>query len=141
MIFGQGAAGNKIYQGLRRFGVTGSNYQTEALSRWTGEGTSNTYPRLVLNDPNNNFSNPSDFHLKKGDYFRIKVVQLGYNLPTDLISKAGLKKARIYVMSENLFTFTKYNGYDPEIGGGTMSIDRGIYPQARSFLVGANIGF
>ncbi|RYF48636.1 MAG: hypothetical protein EOO38_09680 [Cytophagaceae bacterium] len=141
MVFGQGVAGNKIFKGLRRFGITSSNWQTEALGRWTGEGTSNDYPRLSDSDPNLNFRNPSDYYLQDGDYFRIKIMQLGYSLPKDIISKAGMQKARIYVMSENLLTFTKYSGYDPEIGGGTMSIDRGFYPQARSFFLGLNIGF
>ncbi len=141
VLFAQGVAGNKIFQGLRRFGIPSSNWQTEALGRWTGPGTSNTYPRLITNDPNNNLNNPSDFYLKNGNYFRIKTLQIGYTLPKALVAKAGLEKTRIYVMSENLATFTKYNGYDPEIGGGTMSIDRGIYPQARSFMVGLTVGF
>ncbi|RVU02437.1 TonB-dependent receptor [Mucilaginibacter limnophilus] len=138
--FGQGAGGNMIFSGLRRFGITAANYQTEALGRWTGPGTSNTYPRLSESDPNYNFRNPSDFYLQDGDYFRIKTLQIGYTFPKALISKAKLSRLRIYVMSENLVTFTKYTGYDPEIGGNVFSIDRGVYPQARSFFVGVNVG-
>lgn len=142
VLFGQGAAGNKIFQGLRRLDILTGNWQTKALGRWTGEGTSSDFPRLVQNDPNKNFTNPSDFYLEDGDYFRIKVLQIGYSLPAALIHKAGLNTARIYVMGENLLTFTKYTGYDPEIGGGSGSgIDRGIYPQPRSFMVGINLGF
>ncbi|HPH45465.1 MAG TPA: SusC/RagA family TonB-linked outer membrane protein, partial [Chryseolinea sp.] len=141
LVFGQGVAGNKIFQGLRRLDVLNANWQTEAMGRWTGPGTSNDYPRLISGDPNNNFTNPSSFYLEDGDYFRMKTVQLGYTLSKSLISKVGLQKARVYVMSENLLTFTKYTGYDPEIGGGVMSIDRGIYPQARSFIIGLNVGF
>lgn len=141
VVFGQGVAGNMIFQGLRRLDVANANYQSAALGRWTGPGTSDSYPRLVNGDPNNNFANPSDFYLEKGDYFRLKTVQVGYSLPSSLISKAGLDRVRIYVMSENLLTFTNYTGYDPEIGGNVMSIDRGIYPQARSFLLGLNVGF
>ncbi|MBT31226.1 MAG: SusC/RagA family TonB-linked outer membrane protein [Thalassobius sp.] len=137
-IFGQGVAGNEIFQGLRRLDIANSNYQADALGRWTGEGTTNEFPRLIDGDPNHNFSNPSDFYLQKGDYFRLKNIQLGYTLPSTLVSKIGLQKTRVYVMSENLFTFTNYTGYDPEIGGNVMSIDRGIYPQARSFMVGLN---
>lgn len=111
------------------------------LNRWTGPGTSNDYPRIVEGDPNKNFNNPSDFYLEDGDYFRIKTLQLGYTLPKNLISKVAMNRARVYVMSENLATFTKYSGYDPEIGGGVMSIDRGIYPQARSYMLGVQIGF
>jgi TonB-linked SusC/RagA family outer membrane protein len=141
VVFSQGVAGNQIFNGLRRFGIASSNWQTEALGRWTGPGTSNTYPRLITNDPNNNLNNPSDFYLKDGDYFRVKTLQIGYTLPTSVVSKLGVERTRIYVMSENLATFTNYNGYDPEIGGGTMSIDRGIYPQARSYMVGLTVGF
>ncbi len=142
VLFGQGAAGNKIFQGLRRLDILTGNWQTKALGRWTGEGTSTTFPRLVQNDPNRNFTNPSDFYLEDGDYFRVKTLQLGYSLPASLIRRAGLQRTRIYVMSENLLTFTKYTGYDPEIGGGSgAGIDRGIYPQARSFMVGLNLGF
>lgn len=141
VFFGQGAAGNKIFQGLRRLDITNANWQTKALGRWTGEGTSNSFPRLNSADPNKNFTNPSDFYLEDGSYCRIKTLQLGYSLPAGLIRKVALQKARVYVMSENLLTFTKYTGYDPEIGGGVMSIDRGIYPQARSFMLGVNVTF
>ncbi|WP_417884555.1 SusC/RagA family TonB-linked outer membrane protein [Zunongwangia sp.] len=140
-VFGQGVAGNQIFQGLRRLDIANANYQKEALNRWTAEGTSNTHPRLTNNDPNRNYSNPSDFYLEKGDYFRIKNLQIGYTLPEDAIAAIGLKKTRVYVMSENLLTITGYSGYDPEIGGGVFSIDRGIYPQARSFMLGANFSF
>ena len=138
LIFGQGVTGNKIFQGLRRLDVTNANYQTAALGRWTGEGTSNTYPRLTNDDPNHNFSNPSDFNLEDGDYFRIKTIQVGYSLPSEAIKRAAMSKARIYLTGENLFTFTKYTGYDPEIGGG---VDKGYYPQAKTVLLGLNVQF
>lgn len=141
MVFTQGAAGNKIFQGLRRLDMQNANYSTRALSRWTGEGTSNDYPRLTNNDLNGNFSRPSDFYLEDGDYLRIKIAQLGYSLPTNLMSQIGAQKLRIYVTGENLFTFTDYTGYDPEIGGNVLGIDRGYYPQAKSILFGANLQF
>jgi TonB-linked SusC/RagA family outer membrane protein len=141
VVFGQGVAGNDIFQGLRRLDIANANYQSDAMGRWTGPGTSTEFPRIVNGDPNKNFQNPSSFYLEKGDFFRMKTLQLGYSLPTALISKVALKKARVYVMSQNLFTLTKYTGYDPEIGGSVLSIDKGIYPQARSFMVGLNIGF
>lgn len=141
MVFGQGVAGNQIFQGLRRLDLPYANWQTEALNRWNGEGTSNTYPRVAESDPNQNFSKPSNFHLQDGDYFRIKVVQLGYSLPQDIIGTIGLSKTRIYLSAENLFTFTKYTGYDPEIGGDVMGIDRGYYPQSKSLMVGVNLQF
>lgn len=140
-VLGQGVAGNQIFQGLRRLDISTANYQTAALGRWTGEGTSNDFPRLTNADPNNNYQNPSEFYIEDGDYFRIKVIQVGYNLPLSFIEKAGVNKARVYLMAENLFTFTKYTGYDPEIGGGSFGIDRGIYPQARSYMLGVSLGF
>ena len=120
LIFTQGAVGNKIFQGLRRLDITDANYQTSALGRWTGEGSTNSYPILSSVDNNKNFSNPSDFYLEDGDYWRIKTVQIGYSLPSDVISKGGLSKVRLYMTGENLLTFTRYSGYDPEIGGGVF---------------------
>lgn len=141
VIFGQGVAGNEIFQGLTRLDIANANRQTKALGRWTGEGTSTDYPRLVSGDPNNNFGNPSDFYLEKGDYFRVKTLQVGYTLPRSILDKIGVERFRVYLTGENLFTFTKYTGYDPEIGGGTLSIDKGIYPQAKSFMMGVNLTF
>lgn len=142
MVFMQGAAGNKIFQGLRRLDVANANYSTEALSRWTGEGTSNSFPRLTSNDTNGNFTNMSDFYLEDGDYLRFKVVQLGYSLPKSVIDKIGFQKVRLYITGENLLTLTKYTGFDPEIGGDdNFGVDRGFYAQARSFMFGANIQF
>jgi len=141
MVFASGAAGNKIFQGLRRLDISNSNWQTVALSRWTGDGTSNTYPRLTSNDTNGNFGNMSDFYLEKGDYVRLKVVQIGYTLPAYLVSKASITKLRFYLSAENLLTLTKYTGYDPEIGGGVFGIDKGVYPQARSFMLGVQLQF
>jgi TonB-linked SusC/RagA family outer membrane protein len=141
VIFGQGQAGNKIFEGLHRFDVGNSNFTTQRLNRWTGPGTSNTEPRAVDGDPNKNLTFNSSYYLKDGSYFRIKNLQVGYTLPSSLIGKIGMRRARVYVTSENLITFTKYTGYDPEIGGGVFSIDRGFYPQPRSFMVGLSVGF
>ena len=141
LVFGQGVSGNQIYQGLRRLDIPNANWQSNALNRWTGENTSNTFPRLTTDDANRNFSNPSSFFLENGDYFRIKTLQIGYSLPASIIGRAKINKARIYISSNNLVTFTKYTGFDPEIGtNGSYGIDRGIYPQSRSFLFGLNIG-
>lgn len=141
MIFAQGAAGNKIFQGLRRLDIGNANYQTKALERWHGEGTSNTFPRLTTADNNGNFTRMSDFYLEDGSYTRLKLVQLGYTLPASLSGKITASKLRLYVTAENLLTFTNYSGYDPEIGGGVFGIDKGYYPQARAFIVGAQVQF
>lgn len=141
MIFLQGTAGSKIFQGLRRLDIGNANYQTRILSRWTGDGTTNEYPRLTAADPNGNYSRMSDFYLEKGDYTRVKLVQIGYSLPTRLTNKIGSSRIRIYVTGENLFTFTSYTGYDPEIGGMVLGLDRGVYPQARSIIGGIQVQF
>ncbi len=141
MVFFQGAGGNKIFQGLRRLDILNSNYQNEALNRWTGEGTTNTYPRLTNEDANQNFGNMSSLYLEKGDYLRCKILQVGYSLSNNLISKIGASRVRFYLSGENLFTFTKYTGYDPEIGGSVFGIDKGFYPQARTFMFGINLQF
>lgn len=139
LVFAQGVAGNMIFQGLRRLDISNANYPIEAMDRWTGEGTSNDYPRLVLGDPNHNFSYPSAFYLEKGNYFRFKTIQLGYTIPASLLKSLKIDKLRVYVTAENLITITNYTGYDPEIGGGIMSIDKGYYPQAKSFMVGVSL--
>ena len=141
MMFTQGVAGNKIFQGLRRLDVANANYQTSILNRWTGEGTTNSNPRLTNTDANGNYGKFSDFYLEKGDFIRFKTVQLGYTLPSDVMSQIGAHKLRVYVTGENLFTLTNYTGFDPEIGGNVMGIDKGFYPQARSFMVGLNLQF
>ncbi|RYF45220.1 MAG: TonB-dependent receptor, partial [Chitinophagaceae bacterium] len=140
VLFGQGVTGNQIFNALRRLDVANANWTTAALGRWTGEGSTNTFPRLTTDDANGNFKNPSTFYLSDGAYFRIKNLQIGYTIPAAISQKAGLKKIRVYVGSGNLVTFTKYTGFDPEIGGGSYGIDRGIYPQARSYMVGLNVG-
>lgn len=138
MIFAQGVAGNDIYNGLRRLDIAGANWTTAVLDRWTGVGTSNTFPRVVQGSAN--FSNPSTFHLSNGSYLRLKTMQMGYTLPKNMIQKIGINNLRIYIGANNLLTFTKYEGFDPEIGGSSYGIDRGYYPQARTFMAGVNVG-
>ena len=141
LAFGTGAGGNMIFQGLRRLDVTYGNWQTKILDRWTPSNPSTTMPRVVENDLNGNYTKFSKKYLEKGDYFRLKTLQIGYNLPKTFIQKIGAQRLRVYVMSENLFTITKYTGYDPEIGGTVFGVDRGFYPQPRSFMFGLNVGF
>lgn len=148
LVFGQGAGGNKIYQGLRRLDIINANYSTDVLNRWTGPGSTNSYPRVTTDDTNKNFSNPSDFNLEKGDFFRFKTIQLGYSLPKEWIQSIALQRVRLYLTGENMFTITKYSGFDPEIGGPTTAgqdnvqgVDRGYYPQAKSYMLGVNLQF
>lgn len=137
----QGTAGNDIFDATRRTDISASNLPSWMLERWTGEGTSNRVPRFVVGD-NINWQS-SDLYVYDGSYIRLKNIQLGYTLPKSITSKAFISSLRVYVAAENLLTFTKYHGFDPEIssGGTSLGIDYGVYPQARVFTVGANLSF
>ncbi len=137
----QGTIGNDIFDATCRTDVSSTNLPSWMLSRWTGPGTSNRIPRYKQND-NDNWQS-SDLYIYDGSYLRLKNIQLGYTLPTSLTSKAFVSSLRFYVAAENLFTFTKYHGYDPEIssGGKSLGVDYGVYPQARTWTIGANLTF
>ena len=135
-VFGQGFAGFDVFNITRRFDLVGSNFSANALERWTGEGTSDDYPRLIQTDPNRNFSRSSDFYVEDGSFFRLRNVQLSYTIPGERLSRFGMGDTKFYVSGNNLYTFTNYTGFDPEIQGG---VDRGQYPNPRTFIIGANI--
>ncbi|WP_028566843.1 SusC/RagA family TonB-linked outer membrane protein [Salisaeta longa] len=149
-LFLQGTQGNEIFAAYKYYteGAALFNLSEAALDRWTGPGTSNTMPRLTANDPNQN-TRISDRYVEDGSYLRLKNVQLGYTLPTSLLTRiGGLQKARVYVGAQNLLTITGYDGYTPEIGVGddeAATLDRGIdratYPQPRIYTVGLNLTF
>ncbi|WEK19242.1 MAG: TonB-dependent receptor [Candidatus Pedobacter colombiensis] len=140
-VFFNGLAGNKIFNSLHRWDLPTANYPIEILNRWHGEGTSNTYPRVAAGDANGNFTNPSDFFLEDGSYLRLKNVALGYTIKN--LSKYKINNIRLYATGTNLFVLTKYTGFDPEVSGTALGIgiDRGVYPQPRTFIFGASIGF
>ena len=137
----QGTKGNQIFDATRRTDISSTNLPEWMLARWTGEGTSNKIPRFVIGD-NVNWQS-SDLYVKDGSYFRLKNIQLGYTLPQRLTNQVFITNLRIYVAAENLVTFTKYDGFDPEIssGGTSLGIDRGVYPQARTLSLGFNLTF
>lgn len=146
----QGVYGNKIYNGpstyTRSTQNLSYNYARDMIKRWRGEGTQTDarYPRLGGLDANNSILQ-SDRYLEDGSYLRIKMVQLGYTLPVTLTTKIGIKSVRIYINAQNLYTFTKYTGLDPEIGmkGGEdpldIGVDRGYYPMPRLYSIGVNV--
>jgi TonB-linked SusC/RagA family outer membrane protein len=137
----QGVAGNQIYEATRRLDIASSNLPRWMLNRWTGEGSTNEYPRFSIVD-DTNWGRSSDLYVKDGDYFRVKNITLGYTLPTNLTRKAFIRQLRVYVMAENLLTFTKYTGFDPEIGNGnSLGVDRGVYPQSKTWTIGCNLNF
>jgi TonB-linked SusC/RagA family outer membrane protein len=140
MVFGQGVWGNKIFQAYRRLDITNANYPIAALNAWTTTNSNSNYPRLSDSDPNHNFGNPSNFYLQNGAYFRVKTIQVGYTLPKEWMNVIGFQQVRVFASVSNLFTITQYTGYDPEVGGSSYGIDRGIYPQARTYMFGLNVG-
>ena len=141
-VFFQGVAGCDIFDGTYRSDVYSGNYPTWMLARWTGEGTSNKYPRLTLGDATN--WNGSDLYVCDGSYLRLKNLSVGYTLPRKLTKRVFIDRLRVYGMVDNLATWTKYWGFDPEISSGSgnaQGIDRGVYPQARTWTIGVNLAF
>ncbi|MBR0269373.1 MAG: TonB-dependent receptor, partial [Prevotella sp.] len=140
-MFFQGVAGADIFDATYRTDVTAGNYPTYMLNRWTGEGTSNKYPILRAGD-NTNWQ-VSDLYIVDGSYLRLKNISLGYTLPRNLTRQISIERLRFFMMAENLVTWTKYWGFDPEIssGGKSLGIDKGVYPQARIWTVGLNLTF
>jgi TonB-linked SusC/RagA family outer membrane protein len=142
-MFFQGTYGNDIFDYSQRGDVPAMNRPSWILGRWIGEGTSDHLPRLTNQNTNRNWRS-SDLYIKDGSYLRLKNLQLGYTLPASVLSKKFVKRFRVFVSAENLLTFTTYDGFDPEIASGgytTIGVDRGIYPQARTISLGANITF
>ncbi|UYQ91051.1 TonB-dependent receptor [Chitinophaga horti] len=153
-VFFNGVTGNDIFNEvdniINSFDARGFNQKEDFYkNRWHGEGTSNSTPRATFQDPNNN-RRTSDRFVEKGDYLRLKNVVLGYNLPTNTLEKWGLYNARLYASAQNLLTFTKYSGMDPELytndnvagyGDLAQGIDMGTYPQSRSFTFGIQVSF
>ena len=139
-MFFQGVYGNKIYNALRErtesTGVT-NQLSTVMVNAWN-DGVANGDGSIP--DPNHsvNFVANSRF-IEDGSYLRLKTLQIGYTLPREITRKAHFNRVRFYVSANNLFTITKYSGYDPEVGG--EGVDYGNYPQARSFTFGVNLDF
>ena len=141
----QGVAGNKIaYVGKQMIlsDVEGNfNRSAEILNAWSPSNTGSSIPRLSKNDPNGNFSTPSDYYIENGSYLRLKNLTIGYDL-TKVLRKvphfAGRgSTCRVYVSGENLFTITKYSGMDPEMGG----YDTIKYPVSRVFAFGIKLNY
>lgn len=138
-IFLQGVQGNDIFNANNVFQesmAVAQNQTDRVLGRWEGEGTSNTMPRAIFNDPNNN-SRISTRFLEDGSYLRIKNVTLGYTLPESWIKRNFFQRIRIYASAQNLLTFTKYSGFDPEVP--SNGVDFNVYPVTRVLSLGLNI--
>ncbi len=145
-VTGSGAFGMQVMQCYRTALLANqyNSYTVDAFDRWHGEGTSNKYPRLTVGQIADQWV--STRYMQDADYFKIQNITLGYNF-NNLWKGSPFSQLRLYVQAQNLYTFTKYTGVDPEVGssGGKDSwargIDVGLYPSARTFIVGASIKF
>ncbi|MRX68226.1 SusC/RagA family TonB-linked outer membrane protein [Flavobacterium resistens] len=148
-IFLQGSYGNDVMNLTKRAGTTNAslydNQLVDAMDYYSSTNTASNNPRPIADSANNNLL-ISDRYVEDGSYLRIQNVTLGYSLPQDVLSKYKISRLRLYGSAQNLYTFTNYSGYDPEIGSFNQNvllsgIDNGRYPVARTFLVGLNLEF
>ncbi|MCF8715518.1 TonB-dependent receptor [Joostella atrarenae] len=141
-----GSYGNDIYNGMIRQIESGAepyNKWTNILDRWTGEGTSNSVPRVTREDVNQN-TRSSTRMIEDGSFLRVKNLQLGYSLPEEVLNNINVERLRLYVSLDNPFTITSYRGFDPEMyqtksSRTDIGVDRAKYPVAKSFIFGLNI--
>ena len=147
-VFVQGSYGAKIFNFLRwqleKLDNAYLNQSTAVMDRYTATNTNGKLPRFTNLNTNNIYM--SDRYVEDGSYVRIQNISLGYRLPKNIIEKAKLNSARVYVTVQNLKTFSNYSGYDPEIGAFNnsiklMNVDMGHYPNPRTFTIGANLEF
>lgn len=148
-LFFNGVNGNEIYNNLYRvmMGRWGINHHTDILNSWTSQNTITNIPRFEESSVNQNGRLLSDRWLEDGSYLRFKTLSLGYTLPKKIAKLASLQNLRVYATVQNLFTLTKYKGFDPEISqsvgwgstGLDLGVDNGNYPQPRTILFGINV--
>ena len=147
-IQGAGAFGQQVLQCYRTALLANPyvQYTTDVFDRWTGEGTNNSRPRYTVGGEANQWVSP--LYMQDADYFKIQNVTIGYDVKK-VWKACPFSQLRVYAQAQNLYTFTGYTGVDPEIGsnGGNgngnwiSGIDVGLYPSARTYLVGVNIKF
>ena len=141
-IFLQGAFGGENFIALARVDNRPSNRPEYFFTdRWTGEGSTNSFPKATYSDP---IFYSSDLMVQDASYVKIKQIQLGYSLKPELIRQMGMSSLRIYLSLDDYFTFTKYKGIDPEVGSfsnNSQGIDRGLYPIASRFMTGLSVTF
>lgn len=145
-LMSTGAFGQQIARSFRGWaGSPLNNFTTDMFNRWHGEGSSNKYPRITWGS-SINWQYPSDIFIENADYLRLSNITFGYDLKR-LIKAIPLSQARFFTTVQNLYTFTKYFGMDPEIGTSTTGdvwakgIDIGTYPAARTFMLGVSLKF
>jgi TonB-linked SusC/RagA family outer membrane protein len=153
-LFLQGVQGNDVFNATKILSESmrlGMNQSAAVLDRWQNPGDITDIPKAIENDVTN--SAPSTRYIEDGSYLRIKSLTLGYNLPKAVLDKIKISRLQIYVTSENLLTFTRYSGFDPEVSAFNASnqdntskntapgVDYGTYPQSRDFIIGLNVTF
>ncbi|MCX7985869.1 MAG: TonB-dependent receptor [Bacteroidales bacterium] len=152
-----GSYGNKLFNGTKqylyysqgngnRLAVFANRYKDEKIKDGivvVRENHNTTIPRFAAS----NYTRPSDFFIEDGSYLRLRNIQIGYSLPSNLCKKIGVDKFRLYVGAKNLLTFTKYKAYNPEVSSGSgggltaLGVDYGTYPATKMYLVGLNLQF
>jgi hypothetical protein len=152
-----GSQGNDIFDQTKYFTdfpdfFKGGIREEVAVNSWTAQNTNTSIPKLRTTGGFSSDGQTNSYFISKGGYFRCKQMQIGYNLPTSLLSKYGVERFRIYVQGANLFTITNYKGLDPELASqpdanGNINssyqygIDQGNYPHTPAFLFGINLTF
>ncbi len=136
--------GNKIYNAKRDQRLGNENYDLDFYNnRWHGEGTSTTYPSADLTSENGNKA-PNTWYVEDGAFLRVRTIQLGYTLPERFTKKIGLEKVRLYTNASNPINLFGYNGFNPEISGGSSTsqgIDLNVYPMSATYNFGINLSF
>ena len=156
-----GSYGNEIFNLVRRELESASGYGNSASysnvsteyfnNRWSGEGSTDTYARALIQDGDVQNNRASSYFVEDGSYFRLRNLNIGYTLPSDLTGRVGIENVRVYLSGQNLFTITNYTGSDPEIGQNadvngnssvtTRGFDAGAYPVSKMLTAGINLQF
>jgi TonB-linked SusC/RagA family outer membrane protein len=145
-VFFQGNEGNKIVNGLQQTLMAGqyTNHYIDELNYWTPTHTNTNVPRPIIGDPNGN-DRASDRWVQSGSYVKLQNVQIGYSFPAKTLGATHIfHSARIYLSGQNLFTITKYKGYDPDIASDGLfsrGFDYGSFPNPRTIMAGIQVGF
>lgn len=141
-IMFNGTLGNKMYNAFK-MDLYRLNASPDLVNSWSPANQSSNIPRLIYSDPNNNYTTSSSYFLEDASYLRLRNLQIGYSVPKDILEKLGVSMARVYVGGYNLFTLTKYTGFDPGLtntGKFARGVDRGYYPINHSYIMGISIG-
>lgn len=159
-FFFQGSYGNDIFNMLKVNTYAGNNgglsWSKDLINSYVPavwDATDRSALPVKLADPKNTDTGvasmdanliSSDFFVEDGSYLRLKNIQLGYTVPTSVLNKIKIARMRVYIGAKNLLTFTKYSGFDPEVGETSIlerGFDRGTYPQAKMYTIGLNLAF